>query len=138
MRNLAALILSVVGVIGLVACGEDGGEAPLARARTGNLLVYEGRQSVQCGTRGLTTQQSAQKLIDGGIDVIESNCGVITGVAFAAVCGGGTGEILLHEIRSVNLADAEQRGFKAASTLTDRASGVDYAKVDCQTGVALP
>ena len=76
--------------------------------------------------------------MNGGIDVLESNCGVNTGLAFAAVCGNGTGDILIHRIRSSNLADAEQRGFSSVDTLRGPTIGIGYAKVDCDTGAPLP
>ena len=93
---------------------------------------------MQCGSRGLTTRQSAQKLVDGGIDVIASHCGAVTGVVYVALCGTETGEILIHEIRGVNLRDAEQLGFNPVTELQDPASGTSWEKVDCQTGVVIP
>ena len=89
-------------------------------------------------TRGLTTQASAQKLVNGGIDVLESNCGVDTDFVHAALCGLGTDEILIHKIRGSNLADAEQRGFSSVDTLRNPTTGIGYAKVDCDTGAPLP
>ena len=139
--NKTNLLLTAVTTAMLAACGSESGDAPSPIDKitpVTNTLVYEGRQSVQCGTRGLTTQQSAQKLVDGGIDVLESNCGVITGMFYAAVCGGGTGDILIHKIRKENLADAEALGFKSVTELQDPAQGTDYAKVDCDTGVLIP
>ena len=143
MRKISGLILLCAG-LNIGGCGGGDGSmdvnpiGPPGQIRAGDMWVYEGRQSVQCGSRGLTTQESAQKLINGGIDVVRSACGVMTGVAFPALCGSGTGEILLHEIRSVNLVDAEQRGFKSVATLQIPAQGRDYARVDCQTGALLP
>jgi len=118
----------------LSGCGDE--KAP-GTVHAGDVLVYEGRQAVQCGSRGLTTGQSAQKLINGGIDVLASNCGVVTGVAYPALCGQPTGEILIHEIRSVNVPDAEQHGFNPVVELQDPAAGVSWEKVDCQTGVVI-
>lgn len=118
-------------------CGCDGEKAP-GTIRAGDALVYESRQAVQCGSRGLTTSQSAQKLINGGIDVIASNCGVVSGVAYVALCGTETGEILIHEIPAVNIPDAEQRGFNRVTELQDPVSGISWEKVDCQTGAVLP
>ena len=134
MKHIRAKLAAVLAVL-LPGCGDE--PAP-GTSQPGDLLVYESRQAVQCGSRGLTTGQSAQKLIDGGIDVIASNCGVVTGVAYAAVCGQATGEILIHEIRRVNVPDAEQRGFNPVTELQDPVSGVSWEKVDCETGVVLP
>jgi hypothetical protein len=107
-------------------------------AGPGDVLVYRSRQSVQCGSRGLTPAQSAQRLIDGGIDVIKSGCGSLTGVFVPAVCGGDTGDILIHEIRRENLPDAEKLGFGSAATLIKPATGEGYAWVDCETRQPLP
>jgi hypothetical protein len=76
--------------------------------------------------------------VNVGIDVLESNCGVNTGLVFATLCGLGTGDILIHKIRSSNLADAEQRGFSSVDTLSGPAIGIGYAIVDCETGAPLP
>jgi len=152
MINVKESTLKAVGMLlawaigaGLGACGGSGDPAdmnapPAGRSavRAGDILVYESRQSVQCGSRGLTTQQSALKLTHGGIDVVQSACGAMTGVGFPAVCGAGTGEILMHEIRSVSLSDAEQLGFQSVATLQNPALGTDYAWVDCQTGLVMP
>jgi|SRR5688572_10521758 len=141
MPKITLVLLTAVTCATLGACG--GGESaddPLRteRASFGDVLVYESRQAIQCTTRGLTTQQSAQKLVNGGIDVLESNCGVNTNLVFAAVCGAGTGDILIHKIRSTNLADAEQLGFSSVATLNNPTTGIGYAKVDCDTGAPLP
>ena len=134
MKRIPPMLVCALGA-GLPGCGDDKAPGTIHR---GDVLVYEGRQAVQCGSRGLTTQESAQKLINGGIDVIASNCGVVTGVVYAAICGQATGEILIHEIRRVNVPDAEQRGFNPVVELQDPVSGVSWEKVDCQTGVVLP
>ena len=142
MPKITLLLLTAATCATLGACG-GGGEStedPLRSERVslGDVLVYESRQAIQCTSRGLTTQESAQKLVNGGIDVLESNCGVNTNLVFAAVCGAGTGDILIHKIRSANLADAEQRGFSSVATLSNPTTGIGYAKVDCDTGALLP
>ena len=140
MKKITLLLLTAATCATLGACGGESAEDPLRseRVSSGDVLVYESRQAIQCTTRGLTTQESAQKLVNGGIDVLESNCGVNTGLAFATVCGNGTGDILIHKIRSSNLADAEQRGFSSVATLSNPTTGIGYAKVDCDTGAPLP
>ena len=134
MKHIPATLAVVLAVL-LFGCGDE--PAP-GTSQPGDLLVYESRQAVQCGSRGLTTRQSAQKLVDGGIDVIASHCGAVTGVVYVALCGTETGEILIHEIRGVNLRDAEQLGFNPVTELQDPASGTNWEKVDCQTGVVIP
>ena len=140
MPKITLLLLTAATCAMLGACGGETteGKSPTEKITSGDVLVFESRQAIQCGSRGLTTQQSAQKLVNGGIDVLESNCGVNTGVAFATLCGLGTGDILIHKIRRVNLADAEQLGFSSVATLQNPAAGIGYAKVDCETGAPLP
>ena len=94
-------------------------------------LVYADRGVRQCESDGVSLEASAQILINAGIDVIRSTCGVKTGVAYPAVCGGGTGDILVHGIRGVNIPDAEQLGFQDISTLVNVAAGTGYELFDC-------
>jgi hypothetical protein len=141
MPKITLYLLTTAACATLGACGGgESGQDPLRNERvsSGDVLVYESRQAIQCTTRGLTTQASAQKLVNGGIDVLESNCGVNTNLVFAAVCGAGTGDLLIHKIRSSNLADAEHLGFSSVDTLRNPTTGIGYAKVDCDTGAPLP
>ncbi len=115
-----------VCVILFVACTSDEDAAT-----PGDVLVYADRGSRQCESGGISPEESAQTLIDAGIDVLQSNCGIRTGVFFPAVCGGGTGEIVVHKIRGVNLIAAEQLGFQPISVLVDPAEGTSYRLVDC-------
>ena len=108
----------------LAACVEDS-------VTLDNSLVYANREVRQCESDGVSPEESAQILINAGIDVINSTCGIRTGVEYPAVCGRGTVDILVHEIRSVNLSDAEQLGFQEISTLIDAAVGTSYELVDC-------
>ena len=126
MKSRFAVLASVVC---LAACSSDEGGQQFASP--GNRLVFESRQSLQCESDGLTPEQSAQKLTNGGIDVIRSTCGNQTGVGFPAVCGGPTGEILVHEIRAVNIEDAEELGFAVVEALVDQATGTGYELIDC-------
>lgn len=122
-------------------CGGEGEEVgePIEKLRPGNMVVYEGRGRLTCAfTGGSTPQQSAMKLANAGVDVLRSGCGGVTGVVSPAVCGFPSGEILLHEIRSVNLDTADRLGFAPADNLIDRSRGTDYVWVDCQTGATLP
>jgi len=125
----------------LSGCGGegDGMDSPIENLRPGNAVVFEGRGRLQCDfTGGRTPQQSAMKLTGAGVDVLRSGCGVMIGVAFAAVCGGSSGDILLHEIRQENLDTAERVGFVPADELVDRRAETGYAWVNCETGATLP
>jgi hypothetical protein len=119
------VLLAIAMGASLGKCSQEGGA---------DTVVYEGRASVQCGSSGMSPEQSALKLTSAGLEVMQSACGVITGLSFPAVCGGPDGKILLHQIRSTNLRDAEVLGFTSAAVLHDPSSGRDYERVDCQTG----
>ena len=142
MPKVTTLLITGATCALLGACGGGGesAEDPLdsERASAGDVLVYESRQAIQCTTRGLTPQASAQKLVNGGIDVLESNCGVNTDLVVITVCGAGTPDIIIHKIRRANLEDAEQLGFESVATLQNPTTGIGYAKVDCDTGELQP
>ena len=121
------LLLTIAMGASLSTCNEQGG-------KSGDTVVYEGRASVQCGSSGMSPEHSAQKLTTAGIEVVQSACGVITGVSFPAVCGGPDGKILLHQIRGTHLRDAEVLGFSSAALLIDPATGRNYERANCETG----
>ena len=97
-----------------------------------NIIVYISKGSTQCFEGGVSPNESAQVLIDSGIDVIDTFCGSLTGVLFPAVCGGATGEILAHEIREVNLSSANELGYETIEGLVDNESGTGYEIAECQ------
>ncbi|TLM76248.1 hypothetical protein ACONUD_07825 [Microbulbifer harenosus] len=78
---------------------------------TDTLWVMESRGTKQCEGGGLTVEQSRGKLADGGIQVVESRCGVRTDRMYPSVCGGATGDILLHRIPTAMLDAALELGF---------------------------
>jgi len=61
MRKITPLLLTAATCATFGACGGESAEDPLRgeRISSGDILVYESRQAIQCTTRGLTTQQSA-------------------------------------------------------------------------------
>jgi len=125
--KLATRCRSVVVLLLVTAC--SGGEN--TTTDPSDVLIYVDRGARQCESSGMSADESAQTLIVAGVDVLQSSCGIRTGVAYAAVCGGETGQIILHEIRAVNLPTARQLGYELASTLIDTASGTGYQSVDC-------
>ncbi len=125
-----------VVVLFLVACLDDSVQTKDSNTIQESVtpedtLVYADREVRQCESDGMSPEASAQILINAGIDVLQSTCGIRTGVEYPAVCGGGTADILVHEIRSVNLPDAEQLGFQEISTLIDEAVGTSYELLNC-------
>ncbi len=96
-----------------------------------DFLVFADREVRQCESDGMLPAESAQILIDGGLDVIQTTCGFQTGVEYPTVCGAKTADIIVHQIRSVNLPDAEKLGFQNIITLIDVAAGTSYQLNDC-------
>jgi hypothetical protein len=95
-------------------------------------LVYVSAGAIQCDYQGRTTTETAQLLIDAGIDVISSYCGV-TDMAYITVCGAATGDINLHEINAANVDDAKEIGFGPVSELVDMGIGYQVRKCKTQT-----
>ena len=128
-RVLKLTVSASIFALALTGCGED-----ITLDYSQYITVFEGRGTVQCQSAGgITPQQSGLKLIRQGLDVRRSGCGVMTNVAFPAVCGGATGEILLHDIPAVSLDVADRLQFKSVDTLNN-----GYAWVDCESGRILP
>ena len=94
--------------------------------------VYESKQEIQCDlSSGISIEESIQKLTNIEIDIIDSYCAKITGLENAAVCGAGTNSILVHEIRSSDLTNAEGNGFKNVDSLQNDEVGTGYKISDC-------
>ncbi len=110
MRNIC---LSVIALL-LFACGGDGTENADDR-----VIVYMDDSAVQCEFDGFPPQETAQTLIDAGIDVLESSCGYINGVDVPALCGIGDTSINVHTIRQENLSDAQALGYTPVDELID-------------------
>src|SRR5690606_25949016 len=111
------LIFSCVLALAAVACVDDS-EAPGKAPGIGEVVVHEaGPHVAQCAAVAITPRQSAAKLTSAGIDVRRTSCGYIEGLVYPAVCGAGTGEILLHDIPVESLAAAEAAGFASVDTL---------------------
>lgn len=116
---MRAKILSCVFAFAVTACMNDG-DAPIQAPGIAEAVVFEGGPHVaQCAPVAITLRQSAAKLTTAGIDVRRSSCGFIEGVAYPAVCGAGTGQILLHDIPATSLAAAEAAGFASVESLPD-------------------
>jgi hypothetical protein len=124
-RNSVGAVASII-LLGLSACKEES-----APADAYDITVYESR-GLQCEI-GTTPQQSGLKLIQQGIDVRRSGCGVLTNIAVPALCGIPDVLINLHVIPSVNLDAAERIGFFSVDTLRN-----EYDWLDCETRSALP
>lgn len=94
-------------------------------------LVYINDSSVQCEFEGVSEQETAQILIDYGVDVIESTCGYISGVAVATQCGLGDININVHLISDDKVIDAQNIGYELIATLENE-EGLGYETIECQ------
>ena len=118
----------VLAITLLSACSNDSGNNQPYNGdnEAATATVFEEKNSIQCGSSGLSTEQSRQTLITNGIDVIQSDCAYNNLMAVPSVCGADTSEILVHEIPNQNIVDAEKFGF----TNTDDINN-DYSIYDC-------
>jgi hypothetical protein len=121
----------------LVGC--DGTGADPQNDDTTSVQVFISNGHTQCDNNGAPLAQTQMILVQGGIDVLGSACGTITGVAYPAVCGAATGEINIHRVRRENVADAERLGFRNVSdigTVSD-VPGTGFQEVNCDTRLPI-
>jgi len=111
----------------IVGCG--GGNGPSSSQDT--VLIYKSTEAVQCGFEGFSIDDTANELIEAGVDVLLSQCGITTGLIVATVCGAGTFDINIHEIPAQNIEDAEDLEFSQIEDLIDEEAGVGYQTTDC-------
>lgn len=93
-------------------------------------LVYINDSSVQCEFEGFSEQETAQILIDSGVNVIESTCGYISGISVAAQCGLGGININVHLISDDKVIDAQNIGYELIATL-ENDDGLGYETIEC-------
>ena len=137
MSRITLLLVTLVFAIGLGACGqraekkaeqapevvEEPAQEPEMPAEQ-LIWIYEARGDKQCEQGGTTLEESSAKLTDSGVEVQESRCGVRTDRMYPSVCGGKTGNILLHLISQDKLDAALEMGF-------DPADQVEYQNQPC-------
>jgi hypothetical protein len=91
-------------------------------------MVFVNRGSIQCGSSGMTLTQTSAVLVDQGIDVIDSICGIKAGIDVITLCGEGDLKINIHLIQTQNFNKAVNLGFSPISKLTD-----GYVEIVCPT-----
>ena len=89
-----------------------------------HLWVMQPRGNRQCEGGGKSLESSGAELVQNGIKVQESRCGVRTDRMYPSVCGGATGDLLMHRIPASFLDAALELGF-------DPAKPGQYKFVDC-------
>ena len=125
--------LLVLSIFALASCNSSESDtAPKKDSQTIDFeLIYISNGAVQCEFTGYTPDETAQTLINNGIDVLSSYCGTLTGVATNSVCGASTTFINLHEINPQNLTDAEKLGFASVTEL-DADAEIGYEIIECR------
>ncbi|MFV8781805.1 hypothetical protein ACNKU7_05220 [Microbulbifer sp. SA54] len=84
------------------------------------LWVMQPMGNRQCEGGGISLEQSRATLQQGGVSVAESRCAVRTDRMYPQVCGGATGDILVHRIPASMLDAALALGFDPASQVPHR------------------
>jgi hypothetical protein len=128
---LKSAIITLLAV-SLIGCGSenDSNELPAE-----NVIVYIHDGSTQCNDDGIKPTDSAKTLIDTGIDVLSTFCGSTTGLAVITLCGAQTTSIIAHEIRKVNLTDANDVGYKDIESLVDVELQLGYEIMNCSNEI---
>lgn len=112
----------------LISCGENTTDEQTETTQDNVVEVYISKGDTQCNQDGLSLDEASSYLLDADISIAESNCGVITGVAFMSMCGAGTSNIYYFSIQESNLVKAKSLGFSALSSLK---SDLGYKAKSC-------
>jgi hypothetical protein len=107
--SITKRLVALLSAAALASCG-GGGSGPAVVA------VYSPLGSVQCNGGGSTLTQLQQSLLNLGVQVLTSRCG-LDGVFRPAVCGQPDGRIGIFEVDDAELAIALTIGFALLSTL---------------------
>lgn len=122
MKSLSAIFLLLFFLSG---CKTDGRASAF-------VLVYEDKGALQCEPdSALTATDSAAKLSDARVDVVDSYCSYKTGVMYPAACGMGTPDILIHRIAEADLRMAQLAGFSLIDAMTLPEQGIRYEMAEC-------
>ncbi len=126
------LLFLLIGCGGRSVSNDQDQSSGVTEVTEENVIIYIFKGKTQCNNDGLSPEESIQQLADAGIDVLKTFCGVTTGLIFLAICGGGTGDIIAHEIREVNFYDAKEVGYKNIETVVDIENNISYEIGECE------
>jgi len=105
----------------------------LVGCATQTVFVYESKGEKQCEDSGLTTLESKEKLSNAKVEVIDSKCGIETGISVIFVCGGPTTSIIIHKIKDADLSKAKELGFENVINLINKERGTGYEINECKS-----
>lgn len=92
--------------------------------------VYISKQRKQCEDEtGKALAVTKDELQAAGIEVITSECGVITGIMGPALCGSMTLDINIHGIDERKIPEAEALGYKSVESFEGEE---DYEPSPCE------
>ena len=94
-------------------------------------IIYINTGEVQCESAGQTGIQTARLLTDNNIEVSKTQCGQLTNIGVASVCGGATVNINIHAIPANKVSNAQDLGFERVSILKHQGD-LGYNVRDCQ------
>lgn len=117
------LIFVYASIALLVACSSQDQEQEVRQ-------VFIDNGAVQCQFSGKPPAETATLLTDGGVEVIESQCAVLTGMAVAAMCGMGDLNIHVHTIDANDVSKAETLGFRSVGALA-QGEEAGWLPTDC-------
>jgi len=112
--------------------GSGNQQVNIDESESENIIVFIFKGNTQCNDDGISQEESSLSLTNTGIDVLSTQCGLMTGVSNASVCGGATNNIIAHEIRNVSLPDANEIGYEAVETLINEETGMGYVLGECE------
>jgi len=115
-------VLSLMAFLLAASCSTESNKTDVPAYNSEITVVFESKGAVQCESEGITVSDSAQKLINSGIDVIESHCAYHNLTDVMSVCGAGSNEIIIHNIPAQSSVDALELGFYEAT---------DYSIYEC-------
>lgn len=117
------LLLLATSTLLLTACA--------APKQVPQAMVYINTGAIQCEIEGQTGVQTARLLTDNNIEVSKTQCGNLSNMAVASVCGGTTTEINVHTIPLDKVEHAQDLGFEDVSTLKMQ-DDLGYNVSDCK------
>lgn len=111
-------LISVVALAALSACADFGRVAPAS-----GVSVYKYVGSKQCSGGGTPLATMMRQLSDGGIPVMNVNCGT-DGRIYPAMCGAPDGRIGILEVPETKVSAAGALGFAPLSGLPEASKAV--------------
>ena len=127
MKNrltIEKIILTTVITLALSACVSNNPPKE-------NIIVYINNGAIQCESKGQSKDQTAALLVKQGIKVKSSQCGHLTNIMVAAVCGMQDININTHQIAANDLEKSRLLGFENVTQLK-QGNDIGYALANCQ------